>query len=157
MRPTDTDIRAISATAATYLPDTDQMAAPRDLIRAVNEAIERRYEDEHLSLLDIRRLREATVEALGAWSTRWTRKALAGELRDIARQGLDLTELVGERYGHAAGRIWYHGAYSASRVNPRLLHPQASGLSHSGRPWVNLWMDDDGVLNPTILRAEFAA
>ncbi|TFV33178.1 hypothetical protein E4K10_30325 [Streptomyces sp. T1317-0309] len=49
MRPTQDNIRAICATAATFLPDTDDLAAPRELICVVDAAIERRYEDEHLS------------------------------------------------------------------------------------------------------------
>lgn len=157
MRPTQDHIVAVCATAATFLPDTDHPAAPRELICAVDTAIERRYEDEHLSPREFRWFREAAVQAVGPWSTSWTRKALAGELRDVAREGLDLAELVGASYAHAAGRIWFHGAYTASRVMPILRTPRATGLSASGRPWINLWMAEEHAQNPSVLRAEFAA
>ncbi|MGY3199763.1 hypothetical protein [Streptomyces sp. TE5632] len=152
MHTTETVIRAVYATAATYLPDTGQQAAPRHLFRALDDAIERRYADEMLSPREIRKLREACAERLG-WSTRWTQRTLADELRDLSLEGLDLAELIGIRYANAAGRIWCHGAYSASHVLSWLPRPIATGLSHSGRPWVNLWTVDDWRLNPTILRA----
>ncbi|MFD0209143.1 hypothetical protein ACFVH9_08395, partial [Streptomyces hirsutus] len=152
MHVTEAAIRAAYATAATYLPDTAQPAAPRHLFRALDSAIERRYEDERLSPRETRKVREACAERLG-WSTRWTQRTLAGELRDLSLEGLDLAELLGLRYANVAGRIWCHGAYSASHVLTWLPSPIATGLSHSGRPWVNLWTADSWHRNPTVLRA----
>ncbi|MFE7214577.1 hypothetical protein ACFU93_32475 [Streptomyces sp. NPDC057611] len=154
MRISQTTLRAVCATAAAFLPSDRQPASPRDLIRAVTAAVERRLEDEDLTLGEKYRVREAAVEAVGPWSNRWTRADLAGELHDVAREGLDLAELVGAPYGPAAGRIWWHGAFSASRVIRR-LHGPRSGLSFGGRPWVNVWVDDEHAVNPRVLRAEF--
>ncbi|MFJ6561944.1 hypothetical protein ACIQMV_19200 [Streptomyces sp. NPDC091412] len=154
MRISQTTLRAVCATAATFLPSDRQPAAPRDLIRAVSAAVERRLEDEDLTLGEKYYVREAAVEAVGPWSNRWARADLASELCDVAREGLDLTELVGAPYGLAAGRIWWHGAFSASRVIRR-LHGPRSGLSFCGRPWVNVWVDDEHAVNPRVLRAEF--
>ncbi|MFI9418042.1 hypothetical protein [Streptomyces werraensis] len=152
MQVTDTMIRAVFATAATYLPDADKPAAPGHLLVALNEAIHRRTEDECLNPLELRQLRDACAERLG-WSSAWTLRTLAEELRDLSLEGLDLTELVGLRYANAAGRIYFHGAWSARRVIPGMPLPSANGRSFSGRPWVHLWVDRNWHRNPTVLHA----
>ncbi|MFJ3249114.1 hypothetical protein [Streptomyces sp. NPDC086782] len=155
MKVTEATIRGIYATAATFLLADDTPAAPRHLFRALDDAIHRRHEDDWLSPLELRQLREASVERLG-WTSTWTLRTLAAELRDLSLEGLDLAELVGVRYASAAGQIWFHGAWSPRRVVPGRPRPGGNGRSHSGRPWVNLWMDDDRKLNPTVLRAELS-
>ncbi|MGW2769669.1 hypothetical protein [Streptomyces sp. NPDC001275] len=121
----------------------------------MSAAVERRLEDEDLTLGEKHRVREAAIEAVGPWSNRWTRADLADELHGVAREGLDLAGLVGATYGLAAGRIWWHGAFSASCVIRR-LHGPRSGLSFGGRPWVNVWVGDEHAVNPRVLRAEFS-
>ncbi|MDQ1018859.1 hypothetical protein [Streptomyces afghaniensis] len=152
MQVTETMLRGIYATAATYLPATDTQAAPRHLFRALDDAIHRRYDEEPLSPLELRTLREASAEQLG-WSSKWTLRTLAEELRDLSLEGLDLTELVGLRYANAAGRIYFHGAWSARRVIPGMPLPAADGRSFSGRPWVHVWVDRNWHRNPTVLHA----
>lgn len=153
MQVTEATIRGIYATAATYLPDADTQAAPRHLLRALDDAIHRRHEDEPLSPLELRTLREASAERLG-WSSTWTLRALAEELRALSLEGLDLSELVGMRHANAAGRIWGHGAWSGHRVLPGHPAPPMNGRSQSGRPWVHLWVDDGWRRNPVVLHAD---
>ncbi|MEU5497933.1 hypothetical protein [Streptomyces griseofuscus] len=153
MQVTETTIRGIYAAAATYLPDTDTQAAPRHLFRALDDAIHRRYEDEPLTPLELRQLREASAERLG-WTSTWTLRSLAEELRDLSLEGLDLSELVGMRYTNVAGRIWFHGAWSGRRVLPGRPVPPMNGRSISGRPWVHLWVDDSWRRNPIVLHAD---
>ncbi|MYR63881.1 hypothetical protein GTY54_49340 [Streptomyces sp. SID625] len=152
MQVTEAVIRGIYATAATYLPDDDTQAAPRHLFRALDTAIHRRYEDDWLSPLELRQLREASAERLG-WTSTWTLRTLAAELRDLSLEGLDLTEMIGLRYTNVAGRIWFHGAWSPRRVVPGKPRPDANGRSHSGRPWLHLWVDNGWWRNPTVVHA----
>ncbi|MEU1853930.1 hypothetical protein ABZ499_32905 [Streptomyces sp. NPDC019990] len=152
MQVTETTIRGIYATAATYLPADDTPAAPRHLLLALDAAIHRRHEEEPLSPLELRTLREASAERLD-WSSKWTLRTLADELRDLSLEELDLAELVGLRYANAAGRIYFHGAWSARRVIPGMPLPAADGRSYSGRPWVHLWVDCGWDRNPTVLHA----
>jgi hypothetical protein len=152
MKVTDTTIRGIYATATTYLPASDAPAAPRHLLRALDEAIHRRHEDEPVTPQELRTLREAAAERLG-WSSTWTLRTLAAELRDLSLEGLDLTELAGQRQALASGRIWCHGAWSPHRVIPGTPRPGADGRSYYGRPWVHLWVDDSWQRNPIVLHA----
>ncbi|MFI2434688.1 hypothetical protein [Streptomyces sp. NPDC018693] len=153
MQVTETMVRGIYATAATYLPADDTQAAPRHLFRALDDAIHRRYDEEPLSPLELRTLREASAERIG-WSSKWTVRTLADELRDLSLEGLDLAELVGVRYTNAAGRIYFHGAWSPRRVIPGMPFPAADGRSFSGRPWVHLWTDrNTWQRNPVVVHA----
>ncbi|MCX4458541.1 hypothetical protein OOK58_42265 [Streptomyces sp. NBC_01728] len=152
MKVTEATIRGIYATAATYLPADDTQAAPRHLFRALDDAIHRRYEGEPLSPLELRTLREASAERLG-WTSAWTLRTLAAELRDLSLEGLDLAELVGLRHANAAGRVWVHGAWSPRRVVLGRPRPDVNGRSHSGRPWVHLWVDGSWHRNPVVIHA----
>ncbi|MET8609767.1 hypothetical protein [Streptomyces misionensis] len=156
MKVTEAIVRGIYATAATYLPDTDTQAGPRQLLRALDNAIHRRNEDDPLSPLELRTLREASAERLG-WSSTWTLRTLAEELRDLSLEGLDLSELAGMRHASAGGRIWFHGAWSARTVIPGRPIPPINARSHSGRPWVHLWVDNSSQRNPIVLRADIRA
>jgi hypothetical protein len=152
MKVTEATLRGIYATAATYLPASDVQAAPRHLLRALDDAIHRRHEDEWLSPLELRTLREASAERLG-WTSAWTLRTLAAELRDLSLEGLDLAELVGMRHANAAGRVWCHGAWSPRRVLLGRPRPDVNGWSYSGRPWVHLWVDDSWHRNPVVVHA----
>lgn len=152
MQVTEAVIRGIYATASTFLPAIDNPAAPRHLLRALDAAIHRRNEENWLSPLELRTLREASAERLG-WSSVWTLRTLADELRDISLEGIDLTALAGMRYANAAGRIYFHGAWSPRRVIPGMPLPAADGRSATGRPWVHVWVDRNWHRNPTVLHA----
>ncbi|CAL9535832.1 hypothetical protein [Streptomyces sp. enrichment culture] len=151
MRVTQAAVRGIYATALQYLDDDQAPAEPRHLMRALDTAIHRRHPEADARTK--RQLRHRALEGLPGWQRAGTRADLARQLRQAARRGLDLTELVGEPYARAAGRIWSHGAYSSRRV--RRDRPVPRGLSYSGRPWVRVWTDDDEASNPAVLHAEF--
>lgn len=153
MRPTKAHVRGIYATALLYLDGDQAPAEPRHLHRAVDTAIHRRHPD--ADSREKRSLRHAALEGLPGWTGAATRADLATQLRQAARCGLDLGELVGQPYANAAGRIWCHGAYSSNRVHS--AKPAPRGLSYGGRPWVRIWTDDEGARNPLVLRAEYTA
>ncbi|WP_228980187.1 hypothetical protein [Streptomyces sp. DH12] len=153
MKITPSVVRGVYATAAALIPADGIQAEPRHLREAVSKAIDCRHGDEAFS--DQTKIRRKALGEAPEWSCRWTRKDLVGELHRSARHGLDLAELVGERYGSAAARIWFHGSYSSARV--RAGFPPRQGLSIGGRPWLWLWPDDDSQINPTIVRAAYAS
>ncbi|MFF2940216.1 hypothetical protein ACFVSQ_10275 [Streptomyces niveus] len=152
MKVTRSIVRGVHATAATLIPADDVQAEPRHLREAVSKAVGSRYGDEAFS--DQTLIRRKALDEAPEWSCRWTRKDLAEELHRSGRNGLDLTELIGDRYATAAARIWCHGSYSSARIMPGL--PQHKGLSIGGRPWLWLWMDDDTQINPTVIQAAYA-
>lgn len=153
MKITPSIVRGVHATAATLIPADDVQAEPRHLREAVSRATSRRHDDEAFSNQTL--IRRKALDEAPEWSCRWTRTDLVGALHRSGREGLDLAELLGARYTVAAGLIWCHGSYSSARVMAEL--PRREGLSHGGRPWLWLWPDDDSQLNPTIVRAAYAA
>ncbi|KQW13551.1 hypothetical protein [Streptomyces sp. Root369] len=153
MRLTQAHVRGICATALKYLDDDQAPAAARHLHRAVDTAINRRHPDADRRAR--RALRHMTLDSLPDWTDAATRADLVSQLREVARCGLDLTEMVGQPHANVAGRIWFHGAYSSRRVIAD--RPRPAGLSYEGRPWLYLLTDDEQARNPVVLAAEFAA
>lgn len=158
MRVTPAIVRGICATATLYLPEGDGRATLADLHRALGMAIHRRHGSEGLSQRQKRRLRSEALAVLPAWQPGHTCTSLAGELEDAAREGLDLTTLIGQRYTEVAGRVWFHGAYSPVRVTHGLpALTLRAVLSSSGRPWLNLWTGSEAGMRATVVAAQYAA
>ncbi|MEW2568364.1 hypothetical protein [Streptomyces sp. NPDC047070] len=152
MRITKTEVRGIYATALGFLDDGQAPVEQRHLMRALDTAIHRRHPG--ADTRDKRALRHQALEGLD-WKGDVTRADLAGQLRDGARDGLDLTEMTGRPHATVAGGIWFHGAYSPRRALPG--KPAPRGLSVGGRPWLYLWTDVPEARNPLVLHAEYAA
>jgi hypothetical protein len=145
-------VRGVYATAVLHLDDDQAPAEPRHLHRALDTAIHRRHPD--ADSREKRGLRHAALDSLPEWTSAQTRADLTALLRQAAQRGLNLSDLAGQPYADVAARIWFHGAYSSRRVHSD--RPTACGLSHSGRPWVRIWTDDEDAMNPAVIRAEYA-
>lgn len=153
MRITQADVRGVYATALQYLDGDQAPVEARHLHRALDSAIHRRHPG--ADRRDRRALRHKALDGLADWTSAATRADLAHQLREAARLGLNLDEMVGCSYAPVAAKIWFHGAYSARRA--RACEPWPSRPSYDGRPWLRLWTDNEEAPNPLVLAAEFAA
>ncbi|MFF0092730.1 hypothetical protein ACFYSF_22595 [Streptomyces canus] len=153
MRITQAHVRGVYATALQYLDDGQAPVEARHVHRALDSAIHRRHAG--ADRRDKRALRHMALDGLPDWTSAATGADFAAQLRQAARLGLDLDEMVGRPYAPVAAGIWFHGAYSARRV--RACEAWPSRPSYDGRPWLRLWTDDEEAPNPVVLAAKFAA